>query len=76
MASLLLAFYPLLSVIYVITKTRIQKTTSYVAGERWLYNQRQDSFCMHAIYTGVQYIIKCWEYIIQIGIFLVLTYLD
>lgn len=76
MASLLPAFCPLLSVIYIITKTGMKKTTSYIARERWFYNQRIDSFCMHAIYTGVQYIVKCSEYIIQIGVILLMPYLD
>ena len=51
------SFLSIIDSIYVITKTRIQKTMNYIVRERWLYNQCLGSFCMHAIYnvyTGVK----------------------
>ena len=72
----LASFVSIIDGVYIIAKSRIKKSTNYIVGENWLYNQCLGSFFMHAIYTVYTGVQRVGKYLIQIKIILVMPDLD
>ena len=70
------SFVSIIDGVYIIAKSRIKKSTNYIVGESWLYNQCLGSFFMHAIYTVYPGVQRVGKYLIQIKIILVMPHLD